>query len=184
MYRWVLAVFYTHAHMHAHTQTPSSVFVQFVCVPSCYYHTVKSKRVTAVLCGCELYSCECVLYISPQLVGVSGLLSQCRTIRSFQLYLNKGPEALTALSHCLEGMCRNPSIEDVLICCLDAGQWRPALGLLLCSAVWCTSFMALSVSNVLMNEAFCLNEVFCLTGVPQVQVLLLHNSFPMWWVAC
>ncbi len=170
--------------MHAHTQTPSSVFVQFVCVPSCYYHTVKSKRVTAVLCGCELYSCECVLYISPQLVGVSGLLSQCRTIRSFQLYLNKGPEALTALSHCLEGLCRSPSIEDVLICCLDAGQWRPALGLLLCSAVWCTSFMALSVSNVLMNEAFCLNEVFCLTGVPQVQVLLLHNSFPMWWVAC
>ena len=38
--------------------------------------------------------------------------------------------------------------------------------------------MALSVSTVLMNEAF------CLTGVPQVQVLLLHNSFPMWWVVC
>ncbi len=27
-----------------------------------------------------------------------------------------------------------------------------------------------------------MNEVFCLTGVLQVQVLLLHNFFPMWWV--
>ena len=32
-------------------------------------------------------------------------------------------------------------------------------------------------------SAMCfMNEVFCLTGVPQLQVLLLHNSFPMWWV--
>ena len=131
---------------HTHTETPSSlhtyVFVLFVCVQSCYYHAVKGVRITAVLRGCELYSCECVLYISPQLVGVSDLLSQCRTIRSFQLYLDKGPEALTALSHCLEGLCQSPSIEDVLICCLDAGQWCPAMGLLLCSAVWCTSPMA------------------------------------------
>ena len=36
--------------------------------------------------------------------------------------------------------------------------------------------MSLSFSNALVNE------VFCLTGVPQEQVLLLHNSFPMWWV--
>ena len=94
-----------------------------------------------------------VLYISPQLVGVSDLLSQCRTIRSFQLYLKKGQEALTALRHCLEGMCRSPSIDNLSISCLDAGQWCPALGLLLCSAVWGTSPMALSVSTVLMNEA-------------------------------
>ena len=160
------------------TPSPSSVFVQFVCVQSCYFHAVKGVMITAVLCGCEMFSCECVLYISPQLVGVSDLLSQCRTIRSFQLYLNKGPEALTALSHSLEGLCHSPSIEDVLISCLDAGQWCPALGLLLFDAVWCTSPMALSVSTMLMNEAF------CLTGVPQVQVLLLHNSFPLWWVTC
>ena len=80
-----------------------------------------------VVVNCILVSV--VLYISPQLVGVSDLLSQCRNIRSFQLYLDKGPEALTVLSHCLEGLCQSPSIEDVLICCLDAGQWCPALGL-------------------------------------------------------
>ena len=51
---------------------------------------------TAILCGrCEdhccsvwsghsheLYSCNCKLYMSPQLIGVSDLLGQCRSIRA------------------------------------------------------------------------------------------------------
>ena len=107
---------------------------------------------------------------------MSDMLAKCKSIRSFELYLNEGPKSLAALKYWMEGVRDSPSIENLSICCLDKGQWCPALGLLLCGAVWCTSPMALSVSNALMNE------VFCLTGVPQVQVLLLHNSFPMWWV--
>ena len=107
---------------------------------------------------------------------MSDKLAKCKSIRSFELYLNKGPKSLTALNCWMEGVRDSPSINNLSISCLDTGQWCPALGLLLCGAVWCTSLMALSVINVLMNE------VFCLTGVPQVQVLLLHNSFPMWWV--
>ena len=147
MYRWVLVELdtHTHTHTHTHTQSLSSLRICTVCVCSpaiILSCAVKGVRITAVLCGSELYSCEFVLYISPQLVGVSDLLSQCRTIRSFQLYLDKGPEALTALSQCLEGLCRSPSIDNLSISCLDTGQWCSALGLLLCSAVWCTSPMA------------------------------------------
>ena len=66
---------------------------------------------------------------------MSDLLGQCKFIRAFQLYLDKGSKALDMLNHCLEGVCLNSSIKDLSISCLDAGQ--------------CLSPMALSVSNVL-----------------------------------
>ena len=69
----------------------------------------------------ELYSCDCKLYISPQMVGVSDLLSQCKSIRAFELYLNKGRESLNALNSCLEGVCHSSSIESLSVSCLDAG---------------------------------------------------------------
>ena len=80
----------------------------------------------------ELYCSDCKLYISPQMVGVSDLLGQCKSIRAFELYLNEGRESLNALNSCLEGVCHSSSIESLSISCLDAGQWCPALGLLLC----------------------------------------------------
>ena len=51
--------------------------------------------------------------VSLQAVGVSDMLSKCKSIRAFQLYLNEGPESLTALSSCLEGVCHSSSIESV-----------------------------------------------------------------------
>ena len=70
----------------------------------------------------ELYSCNCKLYVSPQLIGVSNLLGQCKSIRAFELYLNKGPESLNALNSCMEGVCHSSSIETLSISCLDPGQ--------------------------------------------------------------
>ena len=70
--------------------------------------------------------------VSLQGVGVFDMLAKCKSIRAFELYLNKGPESLTALSSCLDGVCHSSSIESLSISCLDAGQWCPALGLLLC----------------------------------------------------
>ena len=87
------------------------------------------------------------LYISPQMVGVSDLLGHCKSIRAFELYLDKGPESLNALNSCLEGVCHSSSIESLSVSCQDAGQWCPALGLLWHGAVG-MSPMALSVSNV------------------------------------
>ena len=78
----------------------------------------------------EVYSCDCKSYISPQLIDVSDLLGQCKFIRAFQLYLGKGPKALSALKSCLLGVCQNSSINNLSISCLDTGQWCPALGLL------------------------------------------------------
>ena len=95
----------------------------------------------------ELYSCDCKLCFSPQMVGVSDLLGQCKSIRAFELYLDKDRETLTALNSCLEGVCHSSSIESLSISCLDAGQWCPALGLLWRGAV-VMSPMALSVRNV------------------------------------
>ena len=95
----------------------------------------------------ELYSCDCKLYISPQMVGVSDLLGQCKSIRAFELYLDDGRESLNVLNSCLEGVCHSSSIESLSISCLDAGQWCPALGLLWHGAV-VMSPMALSVRNV------------------------------------
>ena len=97
--------------------------------------------------SCELYSCDCKLCFSPQMVGVSDLLGQCKSIRAFELYLNKGRESLSALNSCLEGVCHSSSIDSLSISCRDAGQWCPALGLLWHGAVG-MSPMALSVSNV------------------------------------
>ena len=138
----------------SHTSAPQVPLVQcLLCMQSCcitYHHTVEGVRNTTVLYGsgnCELYSCDCKLYISPQMVGVSDLLGQCKSIRAFELYLDKGPESLTALNSCLEGVCHSSSIESLSISCLDAGQWCPALGHLWHGAV-VMSPMALSVSNV------------------------------------
>ena len=89
---------------------------------------------------CLLNGSRCHLHIdlplslycdSLQGVGVSDMLANCKSIRAFELYLNKGPESITALISCLEGVCRSSSIESLSISCLDAGQWCPALGLLL-----------------------------------------------------
>ena len=81
------------------------------------------------------------------MVGVSDLLGQCKSIRAFELYLNKGHETLNALNSCLEGVCHSSSIDSLSISCLDAGQWCPALGLLWRGAVG-MSPVALSVRNV------------------------------------
>ena len=111
---------------------------------------MEGVRNTTVLCGSgsrELYSCDCKLYISPQMVGVPDLLGQCKSIRAFELYLNNGRESLNALNSCLEGVCHSSSIESLSISCRDAGQWCPALGLWWRGAVG-MSPMALSVSNV------------------------------------
>ena len=86
--------------------------------------------------------------VSLQGVGVSDMLAKCKSIRSFELYLNEGPKSLTALKYCVDGVRDSPSIDNLSILCLDAGQWCPALGLLLCGAVKCTSPMSLSVSIV------------------------------------
>ena len=131
---------------------PQVTLVQCVCMQSCCItcHTVEGVRNTNVLCGSgsrELYSCDCKLCISPQMVGVSDLLGQCKSIRAFELYLDKGRESLSALNSCLEGVCLSSSIESLLISCRDAGQWCPALGLLWHGAVG-MSPVALSVSNV------------------------------------
>ena len=95
----------------------------------------------------ELYFCDCKLCISPQMVGVSDLLGQCKSIRAFELYLNKGRESINALNSCLEGVCHSSSIDSLSISCRDAGQWCPALGLLWRGAVG-MSPVALSVRNV------------------------------------
>ena len=95
----------------------------------------------------ELYSCDCKLCFSPQMVGVSDLLGQCKSIGAFELYLDKGRESLNALNSSLEGVCHSSSIDSLSISCRDAGQWCPALGLLWRGAVG-MSPMALSVSNV------------------------------------
>ncbi len=79
---------------------------------------------------------------------MSDMLAKCKSIRSFELYLNEGPKSLAALNCWMEGVRDSPSIDNLSICCLDTGQWCLALGLLLCGAVWCTSPMSLSVSNV------------------------------------
>ena len=96
----------------------------------------------------EVCSYDCKLYISPQLIGVPDLLGQCRFIKAFYLYLNKGPKALSALSSCLQGLYGSMSVKELSVCCVDKGQWCPVLGHLLCDAVW-PSPMALSVSNAL-----------------------------------
>ena len=69
--------------------------------------------------------------VSLQGVGVSDILAKCKSIRSFELFLNKGPKSLAALNYWMEGVRDSPSINNLSICCLDAGQWCPALGLLL-----------------------------------------------------
>ena len=79
---------------------------------------------------------------------MSDMLVKCKSIRSFELYLNKGPKSLTALNCRMEGVRDSPSIDNLSISCLDAGQWCPALGLMLFGLVWFTSPMALSVSTV------------------------------------
>ena len=86
--------------------------------------------------------------VSLQEVSVSGMLAKCKSIRSVELYLDKGPKSLASLNYWIEGVRDSPSIDNLSICCLDTGQWCPALGLLLFGPVWCTSSMALSVSNV------------------------------------
>ena len=63
---------------------------------------------------------------------MSDMLAKCKSIRAFELYLNKGPESLTAINNCLEEVCHSSSIESLSVSCLDAGQWCPALGLVLC----------------------------------------------------
>ena len=78
---------------------------------------------------------------------MSDMLAKCKSIRSFEFYLNKGPKSLAALNYWMEGVCDSPSIDNLSISCLDTGQWCPALGLL-CGPVRCTSPMALSVSIV------------------------------------
>ena len=73
--------------------------------------------------------------VSLQGVGVSDMLAKCKSIRSFELYLTEGPKSLTALNYWMKGVRNSPSMDNLSICCLDAGQWCPALGLLLCGAV-------------------------------------------------
>ena len=53
---------------------------------------------------------------------MSDMLSKCKRIRAFELYLNKGPESLNVLNSCLEGVCHSSSIESLSISCLDAGE--------------------------------------------------------------
>ena len=107
-----------------------AVGVQSCCIKC---HTVEGVRNTVVLCGpstlvkCVLVTANCT-YISPQLIGVSDLLGQCKFIRAFQLYLDKGPKALSALSSCLQGLCRNVLLTNLSLSCLDTGQWCPVLG--------------------------------------------------------
>ena len=79
---------------------------------------------------------------------MSDMLAKCKSIRSFELYLNKGPKSLASLNYWMEGVRDSPSIDNLSICCLDTGQWCPALGLLLFDPVWCTSPMTLSISDV------------------------------------
>ena len=83
-----------------------------------------------MLVKCMLLYTRCCLSISsssqfcasPQWVGVSDLLAKCKSIRAFELYLNKGGESPNALNNCLEGVCHSTSIENLSVACLDAGQ--------------------------------------------------------------
>ena len=83
-----------------------------------------------MLVKCMLLYTRCCLSISssslycasPQWVGVSDLLAKCKSIRAFELYLNKGPKSLNALNSCLKGVRHSASIEHLSLSCLDAGQ--------------------------------------------------------------
>ena len=85
-----------------------------------HFHVVQSDEATTLSC------------VSLQGVDVSDMLAKCKSIRAFELCLTTFPECLTALSSCLEEVCRSSSTESLSVSCLDAGQWCPALGLLLC----------------------------------------------------
>ena len=79
---------------------------------------------------------------------MSDMLAKCKSIRSFELYLNKGPKSLAALNYWMEGMRDSPSIDNLSISCLDTGQWCPETVSLVVWSSLCTSPKALSVSNV------------------------------------
>ena len=54
---------------------------------------------------------------------MSDMLAKCKSIRSFELYLTTGPKSLAALNYWMEGVRDSPSIDNLSISCLDAGQW-------------------------------------------------------------